>query len=155
MKYEHLSMENLPYAVALAKELHGLGKFGEIGPIFDWDVTYRNFAEICYSPNGHFRMAVDDDGTYVGAVCGRVYPFLFSSRLFGLEDAWYVRDGTPKRAAIAINLMRGFVDWCLDEKGAVLVQTGDVAAIHSHAVDTLYRHIGFKRFGTIYMFRRM
>ena len=147
-------MENLSYAVALARELHGLGKFGEIGPPFDWDTTRRNFTGICLSPNGYFCLAVDDDGTYVGAVCGRVYPFIFSPRLFGLEDAWYVREGTPKRAAIASTLMRGFVNWCLDEKGAVLVQTGDVAAIHSHAVDTLYRHLGFKRFGTIYMFQR-
>lgn len=149
-----LNDDNLPYAVGLAKELHGLGKFGEIGPSFDWDYTRRVFAGIGASPNGHFRMAVDDDGTYVGAVCGRVYPFIFSPRLFGLEDAWYVREGTPKRAAIAMNLMREFVRWCLDDKGATLVQTGDIAAINSHAVDTLYRHMGFTRFGTIYMFQR-
>lgn len=149
-----LNQENLSYAVGLAKELHGLGKFGEIGPAFDWEHTRRGFAGIAASTSGYFRLAVAEDGTYVGAVCGRVYPFIFSPRLFGLEDAWYVREGTPKRAAIAMNLMHGFVDWCLDEKGAVLVQTGDVAAINSHAVDTLYRHMGFKRFGTIYLFQR-
>lgn len=147
-------MENLPYAVGIAKELYGLGKFAEIGPSFDWDFALICFAGVCHDPNGYMCMAVDDDGVYVGAVCGRVYPFMFSPRLQGIEDGWYVRAGTPKRASIAMKLMRGFVSWCLDEKNAVLVQTGDVAAIDSHAVDVLYRHMGFKRFGTVYMFQR-
>jgi hypothetical protein len=149
-----LSMENLPYGVAIARELHGLGTFGANGPAFDWDFALRTFAGICNSPFGYMRMAVDDDGVYVGAICGRVYPFVFSPRLQGIEDGLYVREGTPKRASIAINLVRGFVDWCLDEKGALIVQTGDIASINSHAVDVLYRHIGFKRFGTIYVFQR-
>lgn len=149
-----LTERNVAYAVALAKELHGLGIFGAIGPPFDWDFTYRSFATICRDPNGYFCMAVDDDDIYVGAVCGRVYEFIFSPRKLGIEDAWFVREGTPKRASIAMNLMRGFVNWCLDDKGAHHVQTGDIADIHAHAVDTLYKHMGFKRVGTIYMFQR-
>lgn len=154
MNYEMLSEQNLSYGVAIAKELHSLGKFNELGPPFDWDFAYRCFANVCRDPDSYMRLAVGDDGIYVGAVCGHVYPFMFNPRVQGIEDGWYVREGTPKRAAVAMNLMRGFVDWCLDEKGALLVQTGDIAAIHSHAVDVLYRHMGFKRFGTIYMFQR-
>jgi hypothetical protein len=147
-------MDNLSYGVAIARELHSLGTFGENGPPFDWDFARRFFASICLGPNGYMRMAVDDGGTYVGAICGRVYPFMFNPRLQGIEDGLYVREGTPRRASIAINLVRGFVDWCLDEKDALLVQTGDIAGINSHAVDVLYRHIGFKRYGTIYVFKR-
>jgi ribosomal protein S18 acetylase RimI-like enzyme len=110
--------------------------------------------ELCIDDvNYYFRMARDDTG-YVGAVCGSVAPFFFSPSLMGVEDAWYVREGTPNRAAIAMRLMRGFVDWCLDDKGAVLVQTGDIASIDTLAVDTLYRRMGFTRFGTVYKFVR-
>jgi hypothetical protein len=71
-----------------------------------------------------------------------------------LEDAWYVREGTENRTKIAIVLMRGFVSWALDTMKAVLVQTGDIAAIDSLAVDNIYRHLGFKRFGTVYKYTR-
>ena len=87
-------------------------------------------------------------------MCGKVVTFYFSPQLMGVEDAWYVREGTPKRAAIGMALMRGFVSWCLDTKGAVLVQSGDVAGIRTVAVDALYRHMGFTRFGTIYKYAR-
>lgn len=153
MKYEMLSRNNLPYAVAIAKELHALGAHNVIGPPFDWDYAYRTFTYVCDSPNNYMQLAVDDDGVYVGAVCGHVDQFMFSPRYFGSEDGWYVREGTPKRAAVAVRLMRGFIDWC-DSKHVLYVQTGDIADIHSHAVDTLYRHMGFKRFGTMYRFQR-
>jgi hypothetical protein len=37
VEMERLNRDNLPYAVGLAKELHGLGTFGTDGPPFDWD----------------------------------------------------------------------------------------------------------------------
>lgn len=154
MIYELLSKENLAYAVGLAKELHDIGVYGQLGPPCDWDHTYRVFDGVLHNPNGYMCMARNDAGVYVGIVGGHVYPFMFSPKLQGMEDGWYVREGTPKRASIAMRLMHGFVDWCIDEKGAVMVQTGDIASISSHAVDTLYRHMGFKRFGTLYMFQR-
>ena len=40
------------------------------------------------------------------------------------------REGTPRRAAIGILLMRGFVSWCMDEKGACEVQSGE--SRHTH-----------------------
>lgn len=152
MKYELLSRHNLPHATALAKELHNLGRYGVLGPPFDWDFVYAGLAYSLDDPNSYVRLAVDDDGIYVGGVRGHVSPFTFSPALLGIEDCWYVREGTPKRAAVAMNLMHEFMSWCMKEKGAVHVQTGDVAAIHSHAVDTLYRHMGFRRFGTIYVY---
>lgn len=154
MRYEPLTLENIPYAVGLAKELMELGRFNEVGPPFDWDFTRLGLEFIRSNTNHYVRLAVDDDGVYVGGVRGYVTPFSFSPRLLGIEECWYVREGTPKRASVAMRLMYGFVNWCLDEKHAILVQTGDIAAIHSHAVDTLYRHMGFKRFGTVYMFQR-
>ena len=137
-----LSIDNLPYAVGLAKELHGLGTFGRDGPEFDWDHCMRTMVHFMHDPNYYFALARDVTG-YVGAVCGRVLPFYFSPKLVGIEDAWYVREGTTKRAAIGMQLMRGYVNWCIDEKGAVLVQTGDIAGIRTVGVDAIYRHMGF------------
>jgi hypothetical protein len=146
-------MENLSYAVGLAKELHGLGCFGRDGPEFDWDYCRATMLSVMRDPHYYFRLALDDTG-YVGAVCGKVTTFYFSPKLMGVEDAWYVREGTKKRAATGIALMRGFVSWCLDTQHAELVQSGDVAGIRTVAVDALYRHMGFTRFGTIYKYAR-
>lgn len=154
MRYELLTPDNLPYAINLAKELHALGVHSIAGPEFDWHYSHHAFPRLYATDDGYMQLAVDDGGTYVGAVCGRIYPFIFSPRLQGIEDAWYVREGTPKRAAVACHLMRNFVSWCLDEKDALFVQTGDIADINAHAVDTLYRHLGFKRFGSVYKYQR-
>jgi hypothetical protein len=148
-----LTLDNIPYACELARELHGIGTFGRDGPPFDWDFCIGSLIWAEKDPNTYFRMAVVD-GEYVGAVTGKVTQFYFSPRLLGIEDAWYVREGTPKRASVGIALMRGFVSWCLDTRGAVLVQSGDVAGIRTVGVDALYRHMGFTRFGTIYKYSR-
>jgi hypothetical protein len=151
--YEHLSALNLAYAVGLAKELHALGTFGRDGPEFDWSYCRHTMLSVMNDPNCYFMLARGDTG-YVGAVCGKVVTFYFSPKLMGVEDAWYVREGTPKRASIGITLMRGFVAWCLDTKRAELVQSGDVAGIRTVGVDALYRHMGFTRFGNIYKYAR-
>jgi hypothetical protein len=151
--YVPLSPDNLAYAVGLAKELHALGTYGQNGPEFDWDYTCCTMLGVMRDPNYYFKLAWVD-GVCVGAVCGKVVTFYFSPKIMGVEDAWYVREGTKKRAAIGMRLMRGFVDWCIDTKGAVLVQSGDVAGIRTVAVDALYRHMGFTRFGTIYKYER-
>jgi hypothetical protein len=107
-----------------------------------------------HNPDYYIRVGIDDGGEYCGFVGGHVTPFFFSPKLMGVEDGWYVRAGTPGRTKIAVRLMRGFVAWCLDERGALLVQTGDIAAINSLAVDAIYKHMGFTRFGTIYKYER-
>lgn len=147
-----LNHSNLAYAVGLAKELHALGCFGRDGPEFDWSYCRRTMVEAIRDPNYYFMLARVDD-QYVGAVCGKLVTFYFSPKLMGIEDAWYVREGTKNRAAIGMRLMRGFVNWCFSNN-AELVQSGDVAGIRTVAVDALYRHMGFTRFGTIYKYAR-
>jgi hypothetical protein len=153
IEYERLSEDNIAYAVGLAKELHGLGTFGQNGPEFDWDFCMSTM-QYNMAHKFYYFMLAKLDNEYVGAVCGKVESFFFCSKVMGVEDAWYVRDGTPKRAAIGMKLMHGFMDWCFDTHNAVLVQTGDIAGIRSLAVDTLYRHMGFERFGTVYKYTR-
>ena len=79
-----LDMENLSYAVGLAKELHGLGCFGRDGPEFDWDYCRSTMLGVMHDPNYYFRLALDDTG-YVGAVCGKVVTFYFSPELWALR----------------------------------------------------------------------
>lgn len=148
-----LDERNLAYAVGLAKELHGLGTFGRDGPEFDWNYCMAVLGSTITQPDYYFHLAKVDD-TYVGAVCGRVIPFHFSPRLLGIEDAWYVREGTEKRASIGMKLMMGFVKWCIDDNKAIMVQSGDIAGIRSVAVHALYRHMGFTRYGTLYKYER-
>jgi hypothetical protein len=94
------------------------------------------------------------DGVHTGLMLGRVQPFSFSPRLFGDEVLWYVRQGSPNRTKVAAELMQRFVNWAIDERGAVRVQTGDIANIDTLAVDALYRHLGFTRYGTIFKYER-
>ena len=154
MNYVKMDEFNIPHCVAVAKELHGLGTFGRNGPEFDWDFCTHQFIDVCRDGDYYHRFAVTDDGVFVGGVIGHVMPFMFSPKIMAVEDAWYVREGVEDRTKAAVVLMRGFVSWSLDEMGAVIVQTGDIATIDSVAVDNLYRHLGFKRFGTIYKYVR-
>jgi hypothetical protein len=150
---ERLNYENLPYAVGLAQQLHGLGTFGTDGPVFDWDFCRSTMARSLASPDHYFMLARNAD-EYVGAVVGHVTTHFFSPAIMGIEEAWFVREGTTDRAAIGMGLMHGFVDWCMNEKQALSVQSGDIANINSVGVDALYRRMGFARLGVIYKFVR-
>jgi hypothetical protein len=154
VQIEPIDEHNVAHCVRLCQELHALGSFGQMGVEFVWDYTLWSLCNYMRDPKYYARCAVDDEGNYVGLVGGRLVTFHFSPKLMGIEDGWYVREGTPGRTKIAVRLMRGFVAWCLDEHGAILVQTGDIAAINSLAVDALYKHLGFTRFGTIYKYQR-
>ena len=148
-----LDLSNLGYAVALAREMHTLSTFAVDGPEFDWDYTMFNMCGVIDRNDYYFMLAQDDQG-YCGAVCGHVIPYYFSPKLQGVEEAWYVREGTNDRAKIACALMTGFVDWCFDRHNVLMVQSGDIAAINSLGVDTLYKHLGFKRYGSAYRYAR-
>jgi ribosomal protein S18 acetylase RimI-like enzyme len=154
MMINKLTLEIIPHAVALAKELHGFGTFGQNGPAFDWDFCINQFMWVERNPRYYAHFAANDEGVYVGGVVGHVDTFFFSPEYMALEDAWYVREGVTDRTKIAVKLMRGFMGWALDDMKAVLVQTGDIAAINSLAVDSIYRHLGFERFGTVYKYQR-
>lgn len=153
VEIEHLNPCNMAYAVGLAKELHGLGTFGADGPDFNWEFCKNTMTRIMQDPNHYFRLARDDTG-YVGAVVGYVVPHFFSAEMMGIEEAWFVRLDTVNRASVGMKLMRGFVEWCINEKRALSVQSGDIASIQSVGVDALYRRMGFARLGVIYKFAR-
>ena len=140
------------YAIALGKELHGLGSFRDVP--FDYEHIKQVTLRCMSDPSWFCRIAADDDGAWCGIMVGYVDSFLFSQQLLANECMLYVRDGTKSRAKIAMMLIRAFVAWALDERGATHVQTGDVASINSTAVDALYRHAGFERFGIIYKYSR-
>jgi hypothetical protein len=153
MKILPLTHDNMAYAIGLAKELHQLGTFGDSGPEFNWGHCKATMLYGLQNPNQYFMLASVDD-EFVGAVCGYVTPFYFSPEMLGIEQAWYVREGTKYRASVGMRLMDGFVKWCIDEKNAVMVQSGDVAGIRTVAVDALYRHMGFTRYGAVYRYMR-
>jgi GNAT superfamily N-acetyltransferase len=152
LKIELLTKDNIAHACELARELHSLGTFGREGPPFDWNYNFGALLRAMADPNRFHVLLAHDDG-YVGAVFGCVTAFLFNPSVYGVEEGWYVREGTPRRAAIASVLMREFMKWCYG-RGAVYVQCGDVAAINTIGVDALYRRLGFHRFGTLYRHKR-
>jgi hypothetical protein len=149
---EPLSEENAAYACAMAKELRELGAFRDEVP-FHWDYFFGFLLRIIDDKTYYFRLA-KLDGVYVGGMCGHLQPFIFAPTIMGMEDAWYVREGTPFRAKVGMMLMNGFVDWCYGHN-AVMVQSGDVAGINTVGVHALYGRMGFERFGTIYRNKRI
>lgn len=155
MRTAPLDEGNVAYGVQLGRELVAAGSFSISGPEFDWDYTMRGMRSLLARPDYYIHLGYDDDDVACGFVFGHVGPFYFSPRLQAFEDGWFVRPGTVGRTKIAVRLMRGFVKWALDERGALLVQSGDVASIDSLAVDSLYKHLGFKRFGSVYKYARV
>lgn len=143
---------NIPYCVALARELHGKGIFGRQGPEFNWDYCTQSFIECANDRRAYARFAVNDENEYVGGIVAHLAPFFFSPELMAIEDALYVKEGVPGRAKTGLMLVRGLCEWA-HGVGAVLVQTGDIAAIDSHAVYRFYTHAGFEQFGTVYQKR--
>jgi len=140
---------NIAHIVRLAEELHGLGTLKTVQ--FDWNHCLATMRRVLSNPMFFTRLAHSSVG-YCGAVVGHVDMFFFSPKFFATENAWYVRDGTPFRAKIAMALMREFVHWAMDEKGADHVQGGDIANINTMGVDALYRRLGFERYGVIYRY---
>jgi hypothetical protein len=118
---------------------------------FEWNHCLATMRKVVASPVFFVRMAGNKDG-FCGAVVGHVDQFFFSPKRMATENAWYVREGTPFRAQIAMTLMREFIDWSMTDMGADHVQCGDIANINTMAVDALYRRIGFKRYGAIYKY---
>lgn len=151
-RLERLNNTNVASIVQLGKELVALGTFSESGPEFDWDYTMRNTLGALDNPMYYICAAVLD-GEYVGFVAGHLDPMFFAQHVLGVEDCWFVREGTKGRAKIAESLMMSFVNWCM-ERGAWQVHSGDIASINTVGVDALYRHMGFTRFGVIYKYAR-
>ncbi len=151
MEYIQATIPLAPYVVNLCRELHGLGSYRHIE--FDEHYTLAFVRNAIISNDWYVCVAKDDAGYYCGFVAGMLVPMVFTPRRIGVENAWYVREGTESRGKTACRLMRGFVDWCVMENGAMHVQAGDVANINSVAVDGLYRMLKFKRVGTIYMYK--
>lgn len=151
MEYRIATSNEVAYVVGLCKELHALGSYRHI-PVDD-AYLYRFVLNAILHDDYYVQVAIDDDGIFVGFVAGMVVPMVFTPRRIGVEHAWYVREGTKNRGKTAARLMRNFVDWCVMEKSVIHVQAGDVANINSTAVDGLYRVLGFKRAGTIYMYK--
>ena len=152
MQIERLSRDNIADACGLARELHSVGTYGIEGPPFDWSYNYGALVRALEQPN-RFCVLLANSSGYVGAVFGCVTAFLFCPRVYGFEEGWYVREGTPFRAAIASKLMHGFMEWCYS-RDAVYIQCGDINGANTIGVDALYRRLGFKRFGTIYRHKR-
>jgi hypothetical protein len=152
MQIERLSNDNIAHACGLARELHGVAAFGVEGPPFDWDHNFGALRLALEQPE-KFCVLLAHGDEYVGALFGCVTSFLFSPRVYGVEEGWYVREGTPSRARVASSLMYNFVTWCYN-KDAVYILCGDIAANNPVGVDALYRRLGFKRFGMLYRHKR-
>jgi len=154
MQIVQVDESNVGYAVGLGQELVSKSSFGTTGPEFDWQYALASTRQSASAPSYFIRLAQHTDGSYTGFVGGHLSTFFFNPAIFAIEDAWYVREGSPDRTKAAVMLMRAFVDWAMVEKKAVLVQSGDVAGINSIAVDTMYRRLGFKRWGSIYKYTK-
>lgn len=143
-----VDMDNLAYASALGEELHHAGSLRDIP--FDREYNRAVIHARMRDPSYYLMLARDiNDTSYEGIMVGFIDTFVFSPARWAHEVLLYVRPGVKYRGAIALNLVRGFVEWATDNK-CVRIHTGDIAAINAMAVDQLYRIAGFERAGSIY-----
>ena len=154
MRIGEVQPDEIAYLVQLGRELVMAGTFGNDGPAFDWNYTLMQTKRVLDLSDYYIRMAWDDEDRPCGFVAGHLTPFFFSPRLMAVEDGWFVRAGTASRAKIAMRLMKGMMHWAIEERNAVLLQTGDIASIDTVAVWALYNRLGFTRFGAVYKYAR-
>lgn len=128
-----------------------MSHYPSIGIPFDWNHTMDRLYDTCHRPDYYMCMAQHDD-VYTGVVAGHVTCHVFSPQVLAHEDVWYVRPDTPERTKTAIALMRDLMQWT-KERGATMLLAADSASISPLAVDRLYRHLGFKRFGSLYKYQ--
>jgi len=139
------------YLVAICQELHSLGSYRDIP--FDWQFMLENARMIIHSDTHYACLARSPEYGVFGYVAGNLEWFWFSPQCYAQEGAWYVRAGVKDRAKTAFALMRSFVKWA-ESKGALMVQSGDIANIDTVAVHGAYTRLGFKRYGVIYKYER-
>ena len=145
----HVTESTVAHGVQIAKELIELGSLNTVP--FDWQHALKTLRMIMVSDMWFPRLAYNSNGL-CGTLLGHADTFFHSPRLVAHENGWFVREGTPFRAKIAMTLMREFMEWALQYKGADHIQCGDIANIRPIAVDALYRKLGFKRYGVIYRY---
>jgi hypothetical protein len=147
---EPLTEHKLDDFIEICKELLYAGEQQHLG--FDDEVTRILGMNCIHQPTYFCQMAYLGNGRLVGCMAGYVTKLIFSNQHIGNEEGLYVREGTPERAAIAAEMLRRFVRFCMD-CGAIDVRTGVISNIDNYAADVFYRRNGFKRIGTIYALR--
>src|SRR5262245_37507272 len=133
MRIEPVSVSNLAYCVQIGRELVRASTFEETGPDFDWGYTLANIGQLSTRDDYFIRVGYDDTELPVGVVGGHLTPYLFSPKVFAVEDCWFVRVGCKQRTKIGLMLMKAFMAWAYAHD-AVYIQSGDVASIDSSAV---------------------
>lgn len=143
---ELLSEERLDGFIDIAEELYTRSAFSHF--MFDRDVVRRTAMQFILNPSWLCQVAIVD-GKVIGSLGGYIVPTMFSRELVGVEEGLYVREGTEQRAAIASEMMKRFIRFCLDRNCAD-VRVGSLAGVDNYAVDVFYRRMGFKRVGNLY-----
>lgn len=143
---ELLTEERLDEFVSIARELFDRSAMHHFG--FDPAIVRHTGQRFIIDPSWLCQLAFID-GQCVGSLGGYIVPTLFSTAKVGIEEGLYVREGVLSRAAIAANMMRRFVKFCMD-RGCVDVRVGTIAEVESYAIDVFYRRIGFRRIGSVY-----
>jgi len=153
IRLEPVNEQNMAYACAIFKELHGLGAMS----CYEFDESYNRAvtAHHMHEPGWWGRLARDvNDTEYVGVMVGNVQFALFGQHKIGVEHALYVRAGTRFRGAIAMRLVKDFMSWCYLVHDCIMVQSGDIASVDGEAARAIYIRCGFRNYGALYSHER-
>ena len=88
------------------------------------------------------------EGKIVGAICGMLYPDVFTGDLIAVENFWFVTKDC--RGTDGLRLLGEFEAWA-KENGAKRIVVAHMANIHPESMSAFYERRGFKALETNYV----
>ena len=85
-------------------------------------------------------IAAFDDGEFIGAISGMLYPEAYSGELIAQEFFWFVRPG--HRGLAGMRLYKAFEQWA-KQKGCAEIRMGHLADLMPEKVAMTYKRLGY------------
>ena len=88
-----------------------------------------------------------EDGDFIGAIAGTLYPEPYCGDLIAQEFFWFVRPG--HRGFAGMRLYKAFEYWCR-ERGCAEIRMGHLADLMPEKVAHTYKRLGYTQIETNY-----
>ena len=150
--YERLEAQPYPTLIPrLTTLLHDMAAESVVfhnHPIVDECIA--DFVEAAaHSPDAFIEYAIDTEAEgspTVGIIAGYAAPYFFNRDNFAYTELWFVHPAYRK-GRIAINLLKAFEQWAIQEKGAQEIVLGINTGVNIDRTQRLLEHFNYRYVG--------
>lgn len=137
--------------LALGKEMHSEGHFKNTD--YDEAKVIDLFMSIIKSDSRCCFVALHD-GVIIGFFMGYLDTYYFGNTLTSYDLLIYV-DKNHRGGSTGVKLLQSYIKWAQDHGVSESnIRLGDSAEIDSQAVGRLFKHMGFREHGKLYILDR-